>query len=40
MTNIGALTDQSVPISTGAGFTGMDATNIDDPDIQKFVYSD
>jgi len=32
MTNFGALTDQSVPISTGTGFTVMDAINIDDPD--------
>ncbi|MCE3246679.1 MAG: hypothetical protein K0R41_504, partial [Geminicoccaceae bacterium] len=24
----------------GTGFTVMDASNIDDPEIQKFVYSD
>ena len=40
MTAYGALTDQSVPISIGTGFTVMNATNIDDPAIQKFVYSD
>ena len=40
MTAYGALTDQSVPISIGTGFTVMDASNIDDPAIQKFVYSD
>ncbi|MGI9417647.1 MAG: ABC transporter substrate-binding protein [Geminicoccaceae bacterium] len=40
MTAYGALTEQSVPIAIGTGFTVMDASNIDDPDIQKFVYSD
>jgi len=40
MTAYGALTDQSVPITIGTGFTVMDASNIDDPAIQKFVYSD
>ncbi len=40
MTAYAALTDQSVPISIGTGFTVMDASNIDDPAIQKFVYSD
>ncbi len=40
MTAYAALTEQSVPISIGTGFTVMDASNIDDPDIQKFVYSD
>ena len=40
MTAYAALTDQSVPISIGTGFTVMDAANIDDPAIQKFVYSD
>jgi len=40
MTAYAALTDQSVPISIGTGFTVMDASNIDDPAILKFVYSD
>ncbi|MGI9503707.1 MAG: ABC transporter substrate-binding protein [Geminicoccaceae bacterium] len=40
MTAYAALTDQSIPISIGTGFTVMDASNIDDPAIQKFVYSD
>jgi ribose transport system substrate-binding protein len=40
MTAYAALTEQSVPISIGTGFTVMDASNIDDPAIQKFVYSD
>jgi ribose transport system substrate-binding protein len=29
-----------VPISIGTGFTVMDASNIDDPEIRQFVYSD
>jgi hypothetical protein len=29
-----------VPVTIGTGFTVMDANNIDDPEIQKFVYSD
>ena len=40
ITAFAALTDQSVPISIGTGFTVMDASNIDNPAIQKFVYSD
>jgi len=40
MTAYAALTDQSVPIAIGTGFTVMDASNIDDPAILKFVYSD
>ena len=35
-----AVTGQSVPIHIGTGFTVMDASNIDDPEIRKFVYSD
>jgi len=31
---------QSVPVTIGTGFTVMDANNIDDPEIRKFVYSD
>lgn len=40
MTAYAALTEQSIPISIGTGFTVMDSSNIDDPAIQKFVYSD
>ncbi len=40
MTAYAALTGQSVPTTIGTGFTVMDADNIDDPEIQKFVYSD
>jgi ribose transport system substrate-binding protein len=40
MTAYAALTDQSVPVTIGTGFTVMDAENIDDPEILKFVYSD
>jgi ribose transport system substrate-binding protein len=34
------LNDQSIPTEIGTGFTVMDADNIDDPEVQKFVYSD
>ncbi len=34
-----ALVGQSIPIKIGTGFTVMDASNIDDPEIRKFVYS-
>lgn len=34
------LTGQSIPIAIGTGFTVLDATNVDDPEIQKFVYSE
>jgi hypothetical protein len=27
-------------VTIGTGFTVMDASNIDDPDILKFIYSD
>jgi ribose transport system substrate-binding protein len=40
MTAYAVLTGQSVPTTIGTGFTVMDASNIDDPEIQKFVYSD
>jgi ribose transport system substrate-binding protein len=40
VTAYAAVTGQSVPIHIGTGFTVMDASNIDDPDIRKFVYSD
>jgi ribose transport system substrate-binding protein len=40
MTAFAAVTGQSVPVRIGTGFTVMDAQNIDDPNIRKFVYSD
>ena len=40
VTAYAAVTGQSVPGDIGTGFTVMDATNIDDPEVQKFVYSD
>jgi len=40
VTAYAALTGHSVPITIGTGFTVMDASNIDDPEIRKFVYSD
>jgi ribose transport system substrate-binding protein len=33
------LTGQSVPPAIGTGFTVIDSTNVDDPAIQKFIYS-
>lgn len=35
-----ALTGQSVPTSIGTGFTVIDAGNVDDPEIAKFIYSE
>ena len=40
VTAYAAITGQSIPTTIGTGFTVMDASNIDDPDIQRFVYSD
>ncbi len=34
------LTGQSIPTAIGTGFTVMDKSNIENPDIAKFVYSD
>lgn len=34
------LTGQSVPTSIGTGFTVMDKTNIEDPNVAKFVYQE
>jgi len=34
------ITGQSIPIAIGTGFTVLDASNVDDPDILKFVYSE
>ena len=40
VTAFAAVTGESVPIRIGTGFTVMDKSNIDDPEIRKFVYSD
>ena len=40
VTAYAALTGQSIPVTIGTGFTVMDASNIDDPDVRKFIYSD
>ncbi len=40
VTAYAVLAGQSVPVRIGTGFTVMDADNIDDPEIRKFVYSD
>jgi len=34
------LTGQSVPTSIGTGFTVMDKSNIDNPDVAKFIYKE
>ncbi|MBV6658257.1 MAG: substrate-binding domain-containing protein, partial [Devosiaceae bacterium] len=34
------LTGNSVPTSIGTGFTVINADNVDDPDIAKFIYSE
>lgn len=35
-----ALTGQSIPTSIGTGFTVINADNVDDENIQKFIYSE
>ena len=40
VTAYAAVTGESVPIHIGTGFTVMDASNIDDPEVLSFVYSD
>lgn len=40
MTAYAHLTGQSVPPLIGTGFTLITADNIDDPDVQKFIYSE
>ncbi len=40
VTAYAVLTGQSIPVAIGTGFTVMDPSNIDDPDVLKFVYSD
>ena len=34
------LTGNSIPVAIGTGFTIMDASNIDDPEVAKFLYSE
>ena len=34
------LTGQSIPTKIGTGFTVMDKSNIDNPDVAKFIYKD
>ena len=34
------LTGQSIPVVIGTGFTEMDKSNIDEPDVAKFIYKD
>ncbi len=34
------LTGQSIPVLIGTGFTEMDKSNIDQPDVARFVYQD
>jgi ribose transport system substrate-binding protein len=34
------LTGQSIPVNIGTGFTVMDASNIDDPEVAKYIYSE
>ncbi len=34
------LTGQSIPVVIGTGFTEMDKSNIDQPDVAKFIYKD
>jgi ribose transport system substrate-binding protein len=34
------LTGQSVPVTIGTGFTVINADNVDDEDIAKFIYSE
>jgi ribose transport system substrate-binding protein len=34
------LSGQSIPVSIGTGFTVIDKTNVADPNVAKYVYSD
>jgi ribose transport system substrate-binding protein len=34
------LTGQSIPTAIGTGFTVIDSTNVDDPEVAKFIYSE
>ena len=33
------LTGQSIPPLIGTGFTVIDKTNVDDPDVKRFIYA-
>ena len=35
-----ALSGQSIPTLIGTGFTVLDKSNVDDPAVKRFVYSD
>jgi ribose transport system substrate-binding protein len=34
------LTGNSIPVSIGTGFTIIDASNVNDPEVAKYIYSD
>ena len=34
------LTGNSIPVTIGTGFTIMDKSNIDDPEVAKYIYSE
>ncbi len=34
------LTGQSIPVAIGTGFTIIDAGNVDDPEVARYIYSD
>jgi ribose transport system substrate-binding protein len=34
------LTGQSIPVAIGTGFTIIDASNVDDPEVAKYIYSE
>jgi ribose transport system substrate-binding protein len=34
------LTGNSIPVSIGTGFTIIDATNYNDPEVAKYIYSE
>jgi ribose transport system substrate-binding protein len=34
------LTGHSIPVAIGTGFTVIDKSNVDDPNVKKFIYSD
>lgn len=34
------LTGQSIPVSIGTGFTIIDASNVNDPEVARYIYSD
>jgi len=34
------LTGNSIPVAIGTGFTVMNASNVDDPEVAKYIYSD